>query len=139
MFDGMSSDLIAGVVAIAFGIVVVGVGLRRNLSDVTRSGLPRYERDPEATTIATELYAGGQRRNQLSPLTRKLGIWLYLLMSLTYAAFSVFGTDERLMHASLAILSAVAAVAFMLRWPTSRFASAPSKDPSPTRSTPPPI
>lgn len=86
----MSSNLIAGVIGIALGAVVVGVGLRRNLSDVTRTGLPRYKRDPEATTIATERYAG-ERRNQLSPLRRKLSIGFYLLISLTYATFAVLG------------------------------------------------
>ena len=113
----MSSDLIAGVVAIAFGIVVVGVGLRRDLSDVTRSGLPRYKRDPEATTIATELPVG--ERNQLSPLTRKLGIGLYLFMGLTYAIFAVLEANERLVHASLAVLFAIATVVFLLRRPSS--------------------
>jgi hypothetical protein len=115
----MSSDLIAGVVAIAFGVVVVGMGLRRNLSDVTRSSLPRYVRDPEATTIATELYDDAERRNQLSPLTRKLNIGLYLFMGLAYATFAALGTRERLMHVGLAALFAVAALMFFLRRPSS--------------------
>jgi hypothetical protein len=37
----MSSDLIALVVGITLDIAIVVLGLRRNLSDVTRSWLPR--------------------------------------------------------------------------------------------------
>ena len=115
----MSSDLIAGVIGITLGVVVVGVGLRRKLSDVTRRGLPQYERDPEATSIATELYTGPQRRNQLSPPMRRLGIGLYLSMGLCYAVFAVLKADERWMHASLAALFVVNAVVFFLRRPSS--------------------
>lgn len=114
----MSSDLIAGVVALALGVVVVGVGLRRNLSEVTRSSLPRYERDPEATAIATELYAG-ERRNQLSPMTRKFGICFYLLISLSSATFAVLGGRDRPMHVLMAATAAVGVVGFVLRRPSS--------------------
>jgi hypothetical protein len=115
----MSSDLIAGVIAIALGAVVVGLGLRRKLSDVTRSGLPQYKRDPEAVSIATELYTGPPRRSQLSPRMRRAGICLYLFMFLGWAALAAFGAQERPAHVILATLSAGTAVGFFLRRPSS--------------------
>jgi hypothetical protein len=43
----MSSDFVAWVIAIALGIAVVVLGLRRNLSETTRNWLPRFGGDPE--------------------------------------------------------------------------------------------
>lgn len=112
------SDLIAGVIGISLGIAVVILGLRRNLSDVTRSWLPRYGEALGKRAMVPDFFDSGQGRRQLSPLTRKLNIWLYLFMSLAYAAFAVLGVHERLMHVSMAVLFAVAAVTFMLRRPS---------------------
>jgi hypothetical protein len=114
----MSSDLLAGVVGLTLGIAVVVVGLRRNLSNVTRSGLPRYGGRSEATTAPPEFFDVGQGRHQLSPWERKLSIWLYLFMSLSYAAFAVLKAEDRLLHVFSAVL-AIAAMVFMLRRPSS--------------------
>jgi hypothetical protein len=51
----MSSDLIAWVVAITLAIAVVVLGLRRNLSETTRNGLPRFGGDSEQATATLRL------------------------------------------------------------------------------------
>ena len=124
----MSSDLIAWVVAIGLGIAVVVLGLRRNLSETTRSGLPRLGGDTErATATATlGLYEGGDRRRRpLSPRQRQWAIGFYLLMSLTFAAFAVLSAHDRLFHAIFAATLALnAAVYWLKRSPSSPSGSA---------------
>jgi hypothetical protein len=111
----MNSDLIAWVVGITLGIAVVGLGLRRNLADVTRSWLPRFGEasEPAAATLGSS--DGGQGRSQLSPRQRLFAIWAYLLMSACNAAFAILWADNRLMHAGSAALFAIGAVVFMLK------------------------
>jgi hypothetical protein len=110
----MSNELIAWVVAITLGIAVVVLGLRRNLSETTRNGLPRFEGDPERATAALGLYEGGERRRRsLSPKERRWMIWAYLPMSLTFAAFAVLSAHDRL---SSAILAATFALNAAMLW-----------------------
>jgi hypothetical protein len=98
----MSSDLIAWVVALALGIAVVALGLRRNLSDTIRNGLPRFGGDPERATATLGLYEGeGRRRRPLSPRQRRWMIGVYLLMSLSFAAFAALSAHDRLFNAIL--------------------------------------
>lgn len=111
----MSSDLIAWVVGITLGIAVVGLGLRRNLADVTRSWLPRLGEAPEPVTATPESSDGGQGRPQLSPRQRQFAIWAYLLISLCNAAFAVLWVDNRLLHAISAALFAIGAVVHILK------------------------
>jgi hypothetical protein len=107
----MSSDLIAWIVAITLGIVVVVLGLRRNLSEATRNGLPRFGGDPEWATATLGLYEGEERRRRpLSPRQRCWLVSLYLLIALTDAAFAVLSAGDRLLHASTAGLWALGAV-----------------------------
>ena len=122
----MSSDLIAWVVAIALGIAVVVLGLRRNLSATTRSGLPRLGGDTERATATLGLYEGGNRpRRSLSPRQRRWMIGLYLLMSLTFAAFAVLSTHDRLFNTIFAgALALNAAVYWLKRAPSSSDGSA---------------
>jgi hypothetical protein len=115
----MDSDLIAWVVAIALGVAVVGLGLRRNLSDLTRGWLPRHREVSEAPVVATEFSNSGHRHRQLSPGQRKFGIWFYLLLSLCNAAMAILWTHDRVLHATSAVLFAIGAVVFMLRSPSS--------------------
>jgi hypothetical protein len=117
----MSSDLIAWVVAITLGIAVVVLGLRRNLSDTTRNGLPRFGGDPERATATLGLYEGEERRRRpLSPGQRRWIVWGYLLMSLGNAALALLAADDRLFHAIIAALFVLLAVAFLLKkWPPS--------------------
>lgn len=110
----MSSDLIAWVVAIALGLAVVVLGLRRNLSETTRNGLPRF--GGERSTATLGLYEGEERRRRpLSPQQRRWMICTYLLTSLTFAAFAVSSAHERLFSAMLAATFALNAVVLWLK------------------------
>lgn len=111
----MSSNLIAWVVAITLGIAVVGLGLRRDLADVTRSWLPRFGEAPEPVSATPESSDGGQGRHELSPRQRQFAIWAYLLISVCNAAFAVLWVDNRLLHAINAALFATGAVVLMLK------------------------
>ena len=112
----MSSDLIAWVVAIGLGIAVVVLGLRRNLSETTRSGLPRLGGDTERAAATLGLYEGGDRRRRpLSPRQRQWVIGFYLLMSLTFAAFAVLSAHDRLFHAIFAATFALNAAVYWLK------------------------
>ncbi len=111
----MSSDLIAWVVAITLGIAVVILGLRRNLSETTRNGLPRFGGDPDAAAPTLGLYEGEERRRPpLSPRQWRLLVSFYLLIALADAAFAVLSADDRLRHAITAGLFAL--VAMFLLW-----------------------
>jgi hypothetical protein len=110
----MSSDLIAWIVAISLGIAVVVLGLRRNLSQATRNGLPRFG-GGERATPTLGLYIGAERRRR--PLSSQHRRWLvafYVLIAFTDTAFAVLSADNRLLHASTAGLFALGAV-FLLR------------------------
>jgi|ERR1041384_458592 hypothetical protein len=107
----MSSDLLAWVVAGTLAIAVVVLGLRRNLSETTRNGLPRFGGDPERATPTLGLYEGEERRRR--PLSQRQRRWLvsfYLLIALTYAVFAVLSADSRVHDASIAGLFALGAV-----------------------------
>src|SRR5262245_3797850 len=107
----MGSDLIAWIVAVTLGVVVGGVGLRRNLAETTRNWLPRFGGDPERATSTLGIYAGGERRPRpLSPRQRRWLAAFYLLIALTYAALAVLSGDSRLHDASIAGLFALGAV-----------------------------
>lgn len=110
----MGSDLIAWVVAIAFGIAVVVLGLRRNLSETTRNGLPRYGEPSERATPTLGLYKGGARRRRpLSPREKRRMALLYLLFGLGNAALGVLGGD--VVYVVLAALWALAGVWWLKR------------------------
>jgi hypothetical protein len=113
----MSSDLIAWVVAITLGVVVVVLGWRRNLGDVTRNWLPRFEGPSEPVTTRPESAAGGQRR-QFSPGERRLAIWVYLGLSFGNAAMAILWSHDRPLHAIGAAVFGFGAVMFALKkWP----------------------
>lgn len=110
----MGSDLVPWVVAMTLGIAVVVLGLRRNLSETTRNGMPRFGRSPDQATVTLGLYEGGQRRRPpLSPKQRRRLASFYLLLALTNAAFAVLSADDRLFKASTACLWTLTA-AFLL-------------------------
>jgi hypothetical protein len=109
----MSSDLTAWVVGITLGIAVIGLGLRRNLSDVTRSWLPRFGEVPKLAPAIPESFDGGQGRRQLSPLQRRFAIWTYLLASVINATQAVVSSESRPLHVMTAVLFASGAVVFM--------------------------
>jgi hypothetical protein len=113
----MSSDLVALVVALALGIAVVVLGLRRNLSEITRNGLPRFEGDPDGTTAMLGLYEGEgeeRRRRPLSPRQRRWMVGGFLLLGLAYSVMALLWASDRLIHAVFAVLWAIIAVAYFL-------------------------
>ena len=112
----MSSDLIAWVVGIVLGVAVVGLGLRRNLADVTQSWLPRFDEGPGSAAATLESSDGGQGRRQFSPRERRFALWAYPLLSACNAVFAVLSTDNRVGYAIIAVLFALVAVALKLEW-----------------------
>jgi hypothetical protein len=121
----MGSDLIAWIVAIVLGVAVVVLGLRRNLGDTTRNWLPRSEEASGQGTGALAPFDGEQRRRPLSPRQRRWMIWVYLLMSLSFAAFAVLSAHNRLFNAIFAATFALnAAVFWFKRSPSSLDGSA---------------
>jgi hypothetical protein len=112
----VSRDLVVLLIALALGIVVVILGLRRNLSETTRDWLPRFGEDSERSTATVGLYEGGDRpRKPASPRQRRWMASFYLLLALTNLAFAVLSADSRLFRAGFAGLWALAAVVFLLR------------------------
>jgi hypothetical protein len=116
----MGGDLIALVLALGLGVVVVVLGLRRNLSATTRDGLPRFGGVPDTPTVG--MYEGEERRGRsLTTGQRRLMISVYLLMSLNFAAFAVLSAHDRLLHSILAASFALnAVVIWRRRSPSSR-------------------
>lgn len=107
----MSSDLVALVIALALGTAVVILGLRRNLSETTRNGLPRFGRDSEQAPATLGLYEGEERkRRPLSPQQQRWLASLYLLIALGNAAVAVLSADSQLLHASTAGMFGLGAV-----------------------------
>jgi hypothetical protein len=109
----MSSDLIALIVAIVLGTAVIILGLRRNLSETTRNGLPRLGADSEPETVTLGLYEGGERRRRpLSPRQRRWMSAGFLLLGVTYAVMAILSANDRLTHAVFAALWTIIAVAY---------------------------
>jgi hypothetical protein len=98
----MSNQLIAWVVAGGLGVAVIVVGLRRDLSETTRSSLPRFGEDSESTTATVGLWEGERRGKPLSPRQARWLASVYLLLGLFNAALTVLSPDDRLLHAAAA-------------------------------------
>jgi len=108
----MSSDLIAWIVAIALGVAVVVLGLRRNLGETTRNWLPRSEGASEQETGELGPPGDDQRRRPLSPRQRRWMSGGFLLFGLAYAVMAVLWANDRLIHAVFAALWVIIAVAY---------------------------
>lgn len=116
----MRTDLIALIVAIGLGTIVVVVGLRRDLSETTRSNLPRFGEDSEPATATVGLWEGERRGRPFSPRQARWLALFYLLLGLFNAARVVLSPDDRLLHAATAAVFALGAVLLWLRkWPYS--------------------
>jgi hypothetical protein len=110
----MSSDLVALAIALTLGTSVVILGLRRNLSETTRNGLPRFERDSERAPVLG-LYEGEERqRRPLSPRQRRWFVLFYLLWALVQVAAAVLSSHDRLIHAATAALVGLGVVVLLL-------------------------
>jgi hypothetical protein len=111
----VSSDLIALVVAIALGLVVVGLGLRRKLGDTTRDWLPQ---PGEPTSQVTPRPAAAEPRRPLSARGRRWTVRAYLLLGVLYAVLAAQGGDDWAFRAAFAAVWALLALAIWLRkWP----------------------
>jgi hypothetical protein len=117
----VSTDLIALIVAIGLGVVIVVVGLRRDLSETTRSNLPRFGEDSESATATVGLWEGERRgRSLLSPRQARWLASFYLLLGLGSATLAVLSSDGRLLRAATAAGFTLAAVRLWQRkWPYS--------------------
>lgn len=98
----MNGDLVALGIALLLGAAVVILGLRRELSETTRDGIPRFHEDPQESTMALGLYEGEERpRRPLTPVQRRWLALFWLLLALNQAASAVLTSDDRLIHAAL--------------------------------------
>jgi hypothetical protein len=108
----MTSELIAWLVAITLGVVVVGVGLQRNLADTTRRWLPKPGEASEREVATLRAPDGGRRSRSLTARQRR---WLaggFLLLGLAYAAMALIWANDRLIHAVFAALWVVTAAGY---------------------------
>ncbi len=110
----MNGDLIAWAVVGGLGIAVVVLGLRRNLSETTRNGLPRFEAATEMADALPGPSEGRRWREPLSPRQRRWTAAFYLLYGLTNAAFLVLSSHERTLHAISAAVFTLGAVIVLL-------------------------
>ncbi len=119
----MGSDLIALIVAAGLGVVVVVLGLRRDLSETTRNNLPRFEDAPEQVAAAETVgwSVGEQVRKPLSPRQARWLASFYLLIGIGNAAFAVLSSSSdglvRLAFSALFVLAAV--LLWLGKWPYS--------------------
>lgn len=115
----MSRDLTLLLVVIALTLALVGLGLRRNLSETTREWLPRFGEDSEQATVMAGP-PGEPRGRQLSPRQR---LWLaggYVLISLGNATLALLSADGRLLHTLIAAGGVISAALLVLKeWPPS--------------------
>jgi hypothetical protein len=101
----MSNDLIALVVALALALFVVGLGLRRRrLGELTRRWLPQFESAQTHGPEGKRSYADERGRRRMSTRTWWLLVGMYSAWALYHAVAAVVADEERLFHASFAIL-----------------------------------
>lgn len=111
----MSSSLVALALAIALTAAVVVIGLRRNLSETTREGLPRFEGGSEGATTHLDLYEGGERPRRPLSWRQRLGLAaFYLVLALMQVVDAVQSSDDRLLHVATAFAWALGAVVILL-------------------------
>jgi hypothetical protein len=91
------------------------VGLRRNLSETTRDGLPRFGGAPDEKAEALEPSEAGQGRKPLSPKQARWLAAMYLLIGLSNAVDAVLSSDDRAIHVATAALFAFCAVLLLVR------------------------
>ena len=116
----MSSDLVAGIVAVALGAAVVVLGWRRKLGDTTQEWLPRFGETAESATAPPVPPDGERERRPLTPRQRRWLAWGYLFLSICNAALAFPWANDRLFHAIIAALFALSAAGVWLRkWPPS--------------------
>jgi hypothetical protein len=113
----MGADLVALSIALGLGIAVVVLGLRRNLSETTRNGLPRFGGASEQATEALGPSEGGRGRKPLSPKQARWLAALYFLIGLGNAVNAVLSSDDSVIHAIAAAGFTLCAVLLLRRKP----------------------
>ncbi len=99
----MSRDILALVIAGVLGAAVIAVGMRRNLSETTRDGIRRFERDPEEGGATLGLYQGPVGpQPQRSPRQWRWLAPFYLVFALVYGVFATSSAHERPWHLAMA-------------------------------------
>jgi hypothetical protein len=114
----MSSGLLVLAFALALGAAVVVVGLRRNLSETTRNGLPRFEGEDDRPTVTPGLYEGVERPRR--PPSRRQWRWFvlfYVLWAFSTVAIAIFSSHDRSSHEIDAAIFMVGVVVLVLRRP----------------------
>jgi hypothetical protein len=97
---------------------VIIFGLRRNLSEATREGLPQFGRASEDGTVTFGPPEGSFRQRPLSQRGRRLLGVMYLLLGLNQVVLAVRSSDEWLIHTATAALFVLGVVVVLLRKPT---------------------
>lgn len=109
----MSGDLIAVGVAIMLGVVVVGMGLQRNLADTTRRWLPRPGEASEREVATSRSPRWRAKATFANPTAETVAGGGSLLLGLAYAAMAVLWADDKLIHAVFAALWAMVAAGYL--------------------------
>lgn len=105
----MSSSLVAFALAGVLAAAVVVIGLRRNLSQTTREGLPEFGGDPEGVTTNLDLYQGEERpRGPLSRRQQLSFLAIFLIFAIVQIVDAILSADDRLQHLAGALLVLVA-------------------------------
>jgi len=111
----VSGDLIALGIAIVLGLAVLGLGLRRQLGDLTQSWLPRYESGSAHEPYVSTSYAKERGRTRLSKRMWWSLVVLYSVLALYRVVTAVATDEERLLNATLAVLFGVVVAVYVWR------------------------
>lgn len=114
----MSNDLIALVVALALALIVVGLGLRRRrLGELTQRWLPQFESAHTHAPEGKRSYADERDRRRMSMRMWWLIVGLYSIWALYHAVAAVVTDEERLFHASFAVLLFIGVAVYVWKRP----------------------
>lgn len=118
----MGSEVIGGAVALGLAFVVIAVGWRRDLDELTRSWLPRFGKAPELATATPGPSAGERARRPPSPRQKQLFIGCYLLVAAGNAVLAALSADYRPLRAATAVVVLAVLVMTLRRWKRSEAA-----------------
>lgn len=114
----MNSDLIALVVGLALAFFVVGLGLRRRrLGELTQRWLPQFESAHTHAPEGRRSYADERGRRRMSTRTWWLIVGLYSIWALYHAVAAIVTDEERLFHASFAVLLFIGVAVYVWKRP----------------------
>lgn len=108
----LSSDLIAVITGVVFGLVIVVLVLWWHRAEVKQSWQARFGSTPAVAPGSSD---DRHDHRSLSPAARRFGIGLSLLVSFANAALAVQTADARALHAIGAVVFAVSAGVLTLK------------------------